>query len=179
MTSLINFVARRRLMFSVIATIACLAVLALGLRRAVMYTVPMFQGDYVSAAKSEVAAPEYAWYGAGLIAYQQEDYAAAKENLSKAYSALSSEDGQIKPSDNLIAGEIQFLLALTHERTKQNFMAIEAYKQALRHNPDHMVAKYNLERLLSARGGSGGAGAGEGDTSAPGGQAGKDGKKGI
>lgn len=179
MTSLINFIVRRRLMFSVIATIVCLVVLALGLRRAVMYTVPMFQGDYAAAAKSEVAAPEYAWYDVGLTAYQQEDYATAKEALSKAYSALSSKDGQIKPSDNLIAGEIQFLLALTHERSKQNFMAIEAYKQSLRHNPDHMVAKYNLERLLSDRGGSGGAGEGEGDTSAPGGKAGKDGKKGI
>lgn len=179
MTSLINFVARRRLMFSVIATIACLVVLALGLRRAVMYTVPMFQGDYVAAAKSEVAAPAQAWYDAGLTAYQQEDYATAKEVLPKAYSALSSEDGLIKPSDNAMAGEIQFLLALTHERTKQKFMAIEAYKQALRHNPDHMVAKYNLERLLSERGATGGAGEGEGDTPAAGGTAGKDGKKRI
>lgn len=164
-------------MFSVIATIACLLVLALGLRRTVMYTVPMFQGDYVSAAESEVAASTHAWYDASLTAYKQKDYDQAKEYLSKAYSVLSSEDGQIKPSDNYIAGEIQFLLALTHERTKQNFMAIEAYKQALRHNPDHMIAKYNLERLLSDRGGSGGAG--EGDTSAPGGKAGKDRKKGI
>ncbi len=179
MTSLFNFVARHRLMFSVIVTIVCLLVFALGLRRTVMYTVPMFQGDYVSAAKSEVAAPAHAWYDAGLTAYKQKDYDQAKEYLSKAYSALSSEDGQIKSSDNHIAGEIQFLLALTHERTKQNFMAIEAYKQALRHSPDHMLAKYNLERLLSDRGGSGGAGEGEGDTSAPGGKAGKDGKKGI
>jgi len=179
MTSLINFVVRRRLMFSVIATIACLVVLALGLRRAVMYTVPMFQGYYVSAAQSEVAQSEYAWYDAALAAYKQQDYDTAKDYLSKAYSALSAKDGQIKLSDNHIAGEIQFLLALIHERTKQNFMAIEAYKQALRHNPDHMVAKYNLERLLSQRGGPGGADPGEGDTSAPGGQAGKDGKKGI
>ena len=179
MTSLTNFVSKRRLMFSIIATIVCLVVLTLGLRRTIVYTVPMFQGDYVSAAKSEVASPARAWYDAALTAYKQEDYDQTKEYLSKAYSALSSEDGQIKSSDNHIAGEIQFLLALTHERTKQNFMAIEAYKQALRHNPDHMVAKYNLERLLSDRGGSGGAGEGEGDTSSPGGKAGKDGKKGI
>ncbi|CAN5616990.1 hypothetical protein BH11CYA1_BH11CYA1_44120 [soil metagenome] len=179
MTSLTNLVARHRLLFSVMATIVCLVVLVLGLRLAVIYTVPMFYGDYVSAAQSEVASPANAWYDAGLAAYKQKDYDQAKEYLSKSYSALSAEDGQIKPSDNHIAGEIQFLLALTHERTKQNFMAIEAYKQALRHNPDHMVAKYNLERLLSDRGGSGGAGEGEGDTSAPGGKAGKDGKKGI
>jgi len=176
---LFNYVARHRLMFSVLATIACLVALGFGVRRAAMFTVPMFQADYITAAESEVAPPARAYYDAGLVAYQQQDYAGAKELLGKAYSALNADDGSTKASDNLIAGDIQFLLALTHERTKQNFMAIEAYKLALRHNPNNMPAKYNLERLLSDRSGGGGAGEGQGDPSAPGGQAGKDGKKGI
>jgi len=166
-------------MFSILAAVASLLVLALGVRRAVEFTLPMYQGDYVQAAQSEVAPPVRAFYDAGLQAYEQKDYTSAKDNLSQAYSALSSKTGQIDSREDLIAGDIQFLLGLTHERTKQKFMAIEAYKQALRHNPNHMEAKYDLEHLLSDRGGSGGAGAGAGDTSAPGGKPGKDGKKGI
>ncbi len=179
MQTILNYFTRHRIKLSVLAAIVCVIVLALGARRAGQFTVPMYQGEYAYAAESEVAPPVRAFYDAGLQAYLAEDYTPAKEHLSKAYSALSSKSGQIDPSEDLIASDIQFLLALTHERTKQKFMAIEAYKQALRHNPDHMAAKYNLERLLLERGGSSGAGAGPGDTSAPGGKAGKDGKKGI
>lgn len=178
MQTVLNYLTRHRIKLSVLAAIACVIVLALGVRQAVQFTVPMYQGEFAYAAESEVASPERAYYNAGLTAYQAEEYTPAKEYLAKAYSALSSESGQIDRSEDLLAGDIQFLLALTHERSKQKFMAIEAYKQALRHNPDHMAAKYNLERLLLERGGSGG-GKGPGDSSAPGGQPGKDGKKGI
>jgi tetratricopeptide (TPR) repeat protein len=177
--SLLEFATRYRVMISIVALLASLVVLTLGLRQALYYTIPMLQGDYVGAAQSETVRPTQAWYDAALVSYKRKDYEAAKELLQLSYSSLSAEDGQLNSADNNVAAEVQFLLALTQEGLKQKRQAIDAYKQALRHNPDHLTAKYNLERLLKDDGGSSGGTGGEGDTPAPGSQAGKDGKKGI
>lgn len=177
--SLFEFASRHRVKLSILTLIASLSVLVMGLRQATNYTIPMLQGDYVSAAESGAVRPTEAWYDAGLEAYKHKNYEAAKELLQLSYSSLSEQEGQLKASDNKIAGDIQFLLALTQEGLKQKRLAIDAYKQALRHNPLHMEAKYNLERLLEGGDGSGGAGSGEGDDPNAGSQPGKDGKKGI
>ena len=53
--------------------------------------------------------------------------------------------------------------------------AVQAYEQALRHNPNHMYAKYNLELLQQTSPGGGGGG----DNGKPGGAGKGGGKKGI
>lgn len=146
--------------------------------RTLAYTVPMYTGNYLSAAEYGAGNESYALYNLGLEAYKAGEYDAAKKILTQGYSKLTeSESGSIN-SDSMkrLGAELQFMLGNTALKQKQPKVAIEAYKQALRLNPNHLAAKYNLELLQNNSGGAGGAG---GDPQNPGGGSNRDPKKGI
>jgi len=172
-----KFLYKRRGFLAGLATLAFLGVFALGVVRLVNYTLPLFIGSPAAAAQSKYGDPVVAYYNAALASYKAEDYDGAVKMASQAYSKLTETKGSIAQSERVQteAGDIQFLLGLCREKTKQPDQAIDAYEQALRHNPNHLAAKYNLERLLKPQGGGGAGGPGPGGAGqqpgqAPGGQ---------
>lgn len=175
MSSLKNYVRERRVQLAVMMCLVFGALGLFGLYRLAYYTVPMLSGDYVTASGAGVGDKAIALYNAGLDAYQQHNYDAAKKLLTEGYSACTNSRGEMDNSRTELAAKLQFELGLTYEQLEKPKSAIEAYKQALLLDPTNLAAKYNLERLQSQEGGSGGPG----DPNSPGG--GKPGgpKKGI
>jgi Ca-activated chloride channel family protein len=159
-------ISRKLSRFGIGAALFCVLVgvviMGFGAKRLFTYSWPMVVSDYDRAAQSTDGNKAIALYDLGLKAYRAGAYQDAQEILTKAYSAMTEENQNPLGIDHDLGARVQFLLAVSYERSKQNFMAIEAYKQALRHDPNHLEAKYNLERLLAKRGG-GGQGQGEGD----------------
>ncbi len=177
-----KFLYKRRGFLAGFATLAFLGVFALGLLRLINYTLPLYIGAPVSAAQSGYGDPVAAYYDAALASYKAEDFDGAVKMASQAYSKLTEQKGSIAQSEHVQkeAADIQFLLGLCREKAKQPDQAIDAYEQALRHNPNHLAAKYNLERLLKPQGGGGAGGPGDGKGAGqpqPGDQPGKDGDK--
>ncbi|MBS1994541.1 MAG: hypothetical protein JSS83_28710 [Cyanobacteria bacterium SZAS LIN-3] len=176
-----KFLYKRRVLLAGLATIAFVGVFVLGILRLFNYTLPLYIGNPVSASESGYGDPVVALYDAALRTYQAQDYEAAGKLAAQAYSKMSEEHGAIGTDarSQKVAGDIQFLLGLTCEKVKQQQQAIEAYEQALRHTPDNLPAKYNLERLLKAQQGGGAGGGGQQPGQKPGGGASHQGKKGI
>ena len=81
-----KFLYRRRGLLAGIATIACLGILILGLNRLFQYTLPLYNGDQVSAAQSDNGDPVVAFYDAALDHYKNQDYQGAIKMASQAYS---------------------------------------------------------------------------------------------
>lgn len=164
MTALSRTITRHRVGLALTTVFLALVLFGYGAWRLLSYSLPMYQEDFPAAAEYKNGNVALALYDAGLQAFKDGDFDGAQELLTKAYSAMTEEKQSLTQAalgvDHKLAAQVQFLLAVTLERKKQKFMAIEAYQQALRHDPSHMEAKYNLERLLMARGGQG---AGEGD----------------
>lgn len=179
MSTLKKMAAKSRVTLAWLAAITCLCLALYGGYRTLTYSLPLRSSNPYEASQMAADASEkaYALYNTGLNAYSGEDYTLAAQVLTKAYSALT-QDGEAMAKNTALAAQIQFLIGLTNEKLKQNFEAIEAYKQCLRHNPDHMEAKYNLERLLSDRDSGGGEG-GNKPGQKPGSGSGKQVKKGI
>lgn len=183
MTKKTNFAQTFRVSLSLCALLIALVGVYFAGRSIYSYSLPMQQGDYLTAAQnSEGSERALALYDAGLVLYRAKDFENSRVALTEAYSSLSAKHGQIGKSDLPLAGKIQFLLGLVSERTDQGQLAIDAYKDALRHDPTNLPAKYNLERLLTKQAQEG-SGQGEGKDGKPGTNpssgAGKSGNKGI
>lgn len=175
-----EFIARRRLTMATLAVLAALLAIGFGLYRAYVYTLPLVLGDYTAAGEAGVGDANLARYNSALRLYKAGYFDLARDQVAKAYSQLAEESGVISPAQQKLAGDMQFLLGLSYEKTKQKSSAIDAYKQALRHNPVHLEAKYNLERLIEQKNkGGGGASGGDGDKGKPGGSGSSSNGKGI
>ena len=185
-----KFLYKGRGFLAVLAAIAFLGVFSVGVVRLVSYTLPLYLGHPDTAAQSDYGDKVVAYYDAALQQYKAHQYDVAAQLAAKAYSTLTAQTGSIPTTARAQseAADIQFLLGISREKNKQQSQAVDAYKQALRHNPDHLAAKYNLERLTKPSSGGGGGGAGKGDGAGqggnqpgqqPGGGASHQGKKGI
>jgi Ca-activated chloride channel family protein len=101
-------------------------------------------GDYLVAmeayAEAQETAPDSAEpiYNSGNAQYRQERYPEAQESLQ---AALALSDGHLTQSAQYNLGNVAF-------QSAQWEAAIEAYKEALRINPNDEQAKYNLELAL-------------------------------
>lgn len=93
--------------------------------------------DYVSAAVYAPDLPE-PYYDAGNANYRLEDYTAAGLQLER---ALRSAEGELAQRSYYNLGNVLF-------NAKQFDQAVEAYKEALRHDPNDVDAKHNLELAL-------------------------------
>lgn len=164
-----------------IAAVLSFAALAFGLYRGFVYNLPMVFGDNGTAIDAGVGDPNLARYNLAVHFYQNGNYSAARDLASQAYSKLAESSGIIGNdiAQQKLAGDLQFLLGLSYEKNNQKSSAIEAYKQALRHTPDNLEAKFNLERLLDDQS-KGGKGSGQGTGQQPGSGQGQSGRgKGI
>lgn len=153
-----SYVWGRRVQLATILAIASVVLALWGGWRMLAYSLPMQTGDYLSAAESGSGNAANAYYDAGLVAYQNEQYKEAKEYFTAAQSALTSSSGDLPPEAKAMAAKIQFALGNNYFRQKQLKAAAEAYRQSLRFEPNNLEAKYNLElmqQLIAAGGGNG------------------------
>jgi tetratricopeptide (TPR) repeat protein len=176
METIMSFVRAHRQRVATAVLVLSAAVLLYGGYALLTYSVPMTQGGdgYVTAHNSLVGDKAAVLYNAGQEAYQEGEFAVAEKLLTKSYSELTDSSGHLPDSRNALAGDIQFLLGNSLVKQKKVKDAVQAYEQSLRHNPNHMYAKYNLEMLQQSGGGSSGGGDGK-----PGGPGKGGGKKGI
>lgn len=144
-------------------------VLLFGVFYTLTYAVPLHTGDYNTAVKSGVGEPALALYGKGLELYRQKSFDESIASLSNGYTTLTDKSGQIPESRQKLAGNFQLLIGNSLFYKKKLPEAAEAYRQALRHDPDNMTAKYNLELILTPPPQNGGGqGNGQGNGQQPG-----------
>lgn len=146
--------------------IAAILAVLLGIYTLWTYSLPMFAGSYEYAADSMSPAAERAvsMYDAGLQRYQAKDYKGAVKVLTEAYNATLGPQGVVEGDQRKFASDIKFLTGNALVQDKQLGQAVEAYKDALRLDPNNLYAKYNLEMLQQMNGGKGpGEGDGDGD----------------
>jgi tetratricopeptide (TPR) repeat protein len=176
METIKSFVREHRKGVAVALLVLSAAAVLYGAYSLFTYSIPMTQGGdaYTTAYQSAVADKATVLYDAAQQAYQEGNYKAAQALLTKAYSECTDSSGHLPDSRNALAGDIQFLLGNALAKDKNVKDAITAYGQSLRHNPNHMYAKYNLELLQQSAGGGAGGGNGQ-----PGGPGKGGGKKGI
>ena len=132
------------------ALIAACAILAIyGVVRLFSYSGPMYSQDFKDASQSIVGDTPLANYDLGVKLYQKEDYDGAKAALEQAFKELTHDSGVVPPARKELAAQIQLLLGVVHEHQKNFRVAVSAYEESLRHNPQLMPSKYNMERLKS------------------------------
>lgn len=157
----------------------CVVIFLVGLYMLFSNSIPMMSHDYESAASSAASDQSVVLYDVGLQRYQAQKYEGALKALNDAYNACLGKNGVVNDDKRKLAGNIKFLTGNALVRSKQLQQAVEAYKDALRLDPDNLYAKYNLEMLQSMNGGQG-PGSGPGGEQKPGdGKPGKGIKKGI
>jgi len=121
--------------------------LIVGAYRLLTYTLPMLVGNYQTAYDSWAADESVVLYDAALSAYEEQNYSAASILLQEAGSQMVAADGTVPASRNDLAARIHFLHGNALVKLKKPDLAIEQYEAALRKNPAHLWAKYNLELL--------------------------------
>ena len=70
-----------------------------------------------------------------------------KRVLKQAFNQLTSQTGLVPPDRRELASDIQHMIGVVDEAEEQFRLAISAYEESLKANPDNMESKYNLERL--------------------------------
>lgn len=147
----------------------CALGIVVGVYRIFFYDMFLHSGDYYSASESWVADSESNLYDAALVAYKQKDYTRAIAYLNLAGESIHDSSGNLLERKRSFAADIQFLMGNVLVEQKQLEQAKDAYRAALRLNPTHRHAKYNLELLLkpqlggNGKGQGGGGDGGEGD----------------
>lgn len=134
--------------FLMVVSIACCFA---GAYMGLTYTYPMLTGSYQDAAKGGIGDPASALYNAGLEAYRSNKFRYAETYLKEASEKVVNREGIVPENKKSLAAEIKFLLGNTLVKSKQKDQAVQAYKEALRLNPAHLYAKYNLELLTAPK----------------------------
>jgi len=173
---LLAFLIRNKKAWAITLLCAGTIVLLFGCVKLLSFTLPMLEHNYGDAISGRrMGDVSIAYYDGGLSTYKQGDYASALKILTAGYTTLSDADGNIPPRRQRLAADYQLLIGNCLFYQQKLKAAAEAYKQALRHDPNDLSAKYNLE-LIAQIVASGG---GQGDPKGPAGQAGKGRDKGI
>lgn len=133
-----------------------------GVVRLATYSGPMLQERFPDAVKAPMGDQPLALYDWGLQLYKREDYKLAKEVLTESFNQLTRNTGVVPADRKALGSQIQFMLGVVNEKGKQFRVAITAYEDCLKLDPDNLYAKYNLERLKQqypdlGKGGSGGS----------------------
>ncbi|HEY9775935.1 MAG TPA: hypothetical protein V6C81_19385 [Planktothrix sp.] len=160
-TKIFAFLMRSKKGLVKLAAFAFIALALYGCLRLFTYTLPMLQHDYATAAQSKRGEQTLPYYDAGLELYHNGDYVNAQKIWTAGYTLLSDQDGTIAVSRQARAADFQLLIGNSLFYQQKLSPAAEAYKQALRHNPNDLEAKYNLElvsQLIIKGGGGGGSG---------------------
>lgn len=157
-----EFIRALRVPASLVVMAAGILLALYGAFRLASYSYPMLTENFERAAQSTVGDPPVALYDFGVKAYKAGDPALAKDAFTEAFNQLTKNTGVVPPDRKELAGRIQFMLGVVNEQAKQFRVAVTAYEDSLRFQPDNLDAKYNLERLKSqfpdmGKGGAGGS----------------------
>jgi len=175
MNSIKQFFHARRLQCAQTLRLAFVGLLLWSVFMFFSNTLWVMMGDYKSASEASVGDTTIPHYNYGVQLYDAEVYPASVEVLTKAYNALLEGDGGVADNHRQLAAQIKFLTGNALVKAGKPKGAVEAYKEALRLDPTHMYAKYNLELLQQMNGGKG-----PGEPNQPGGEgSGKPPRKGI
>jgi hypothetical protein len=150
--------------------------LGYSLIKLVAFTGPILAHDYADAANSQfgdnsipaynIALSNYARAEEETSSYYKQDwYRAAQRSASQSYGALLDKDGNVPAGKAQTAAKLQLIIGNVLYRQNKLQAAAEAYAQALRHDPDLMPAKYNLElvnKQIDAKANANGNGNGKG-----------------
>jgi tetratricopeptide (TPR) repeat protein len=118
------------------------------------YALPLSHNDFKQAQRSLVADQAEVLINGAALAYDEGRTGEAVKALELALENLVDKTGKYKAIDGWKIERVYFLLAKCYDRLKQVDKAIQNYENTLRLNPDHLTAKYDLERLLDGGGGS-------------------------
>lgn len=119
------------------------------------YALPLSHNDLKQAQRSFVADQAEVLINGAALAYEQGRTGEAVKALELALEGLVDKTGKYKAGNAWKIERVYFLLAKCYDRLKQVDKAIQNYENTLRLNPDHLTAKYDLERLLESGGGAG------------------------
>lgn len=173
---MLKFVHALRVPLASIGIMACIVALLFGVFRFFDYSSPMNSHDFRGAAEASVGDQSMALYDWSLQLYKQQRYKQALEIATEAQNQLTKKTGSVPPDQMDLSAKIQMMIGVCNEYEKQYRLAISAYEDALRADPDNLAAKYNLERLKSKFPDMGG---GRGQPQQPGGGSSQDKKKGV
>lgn len=173
---MLKFVHSLRVQLASLGIMVCVVALLFGVFRFFDYSLPMNTHDFRGAAGASVGDQPTALYDWSLQLYQQQRYKQAIEVATEAQNQLTKKTGAVPPDQVDLAAKIQMMIGICNEYEKQYRLAISAYEESLRADPDNLAAKYNLERLKSKFPDLGG---GKGQPQDPSGGSGKDKKKGV
>lgn len=145
-----SFLSAFRVRAAGIAALICIGLALLGLYRLVFVSGPMLAQNYEDAyGYSSSSEAPLVLYDLGLQHYKFKRYAPAKAVFTEAFNQLTKNTGVVPEDQQALAGQIQFMLGVVNEQEKQFRVAVSAYEESLRHDPNNLAAKYNLERLKS------------------------------
>lgn len=173
---MLKFVHALRVQLASIGVIACVVALLFGVFRYFDYSSPMNNHEFASASETSVGDQAMALYNWSLKSYNKQRYREALQIATEAQNQLTKDTGAIPPGKLGLAAKIQMMIGLCNEYEKQYRLAISAYEESLRADPDNLAAKYNLERLKNKFPDIGG---GPGQPQQPGSGSGQDKKKGV
>ena len=137
---------------TVLAIVACFGYGFYGL---FTYVLPMSSGDYLHARQSLVADQSEVLINGAESAYRDGHVKEATRVLEQLLDRLVDQGGHYRLVDRWKVVRVEFMLGKCYQTLKQGDKAVQAYEQTLRLDPGHMAAKYNLEMLKRAGGGSG------------------------
>ncbi|MBX9671604.1 MAG: tetratricopeptide repeat protein [Candidatus Obscuribacterales bacterium] len=145
-----------------VAVVVGILLALFGIVRLATYSGPMMQERFAEAYKAPVGDRPLALYDLGLQLYKRDDHKLAKEVLTESFNQLTRNTGVVPPDRKALGSQIQFMLGVVNEKGKQFRVAITAYEDCLKLDPDNLYAKYNLERLKQqypdlGKGGGGGS----------------------
>jgi hypothetical protein len=173
---MLKFVHSLRVQLASLGIMACVVALLFGVYRFFDYSLPMNTHDFRGAAEASVGDQPTALYDWSLQLYREQRYKLAIEVATEAQNQLTKKTGAVPPDQLDLAAKIQMMIGVCNEYEKQYRLAISAYEESLRADPDNLAAKYNLERLKSKFPDMGG---GRGQPQDPGGSSSQDKKKGV
>lgn len=128
--------------------LGCLIMTAYGAVKTYFYALPMAESRFEDAYRSPSGDSTLALYAHGVDTFTRYgDTRYSKAVLNKAFNELTRQTGLVPPDRRELASNIQHMIGVLNEEEKQFRLAITAYEESLKANPDNMESKYNLERL--------------------------------
>lgn len=148
MKKVIEFLRRIRVGLAWLVVVGSLVALcAIGLRF-FDYSLPMLRGNNERAGERVwLGDTSVSHFNRGLTLYEENDYSSARKAMEAALANCVGSDGQLLESHRLLAAECQFYIGNSWFNSKKTAEAVAAYEECLKLNPNHLTAKYNLEKL--------------------------------
>ena len=133
--------------------LGCLLFAGYGAVKLYFYTNPMVEKRFADAVSAPVGDKITAMYGEAVRVFHDERInpewrsRQAKQILTEAFNQMTKQTGMVPPDRKEFASKVQHMLGVVNESQEQYRLAISAYEESLKSNPQNMESKFNLERL--------------------------------